>query len=156
MKIVERFFRKYFLSMLGIIALFLLLNIVLSFGVLIWAWQTSETPMLSINEICDSIMVDEEGRFAAAEGLPELLEEHQTWVMLLDETGAVIFESGLPEELPRQYTAADTAVPLASLIPLIPGCLSQFLRLLLQQRIQRFFHAPANQLLKLTLDYFFI
>ena len=109
MKIVERFFRKYFLSMLGIIALFLLLNIVLSFGVLIWAWQTSETPMLSINEICDSIMVDEEGRFAAAEGLPELLEEHHTWVMLLDETGAVIFESGLPEELPRQYTAADVA-----------------------------------------------
>nr|WP_325212277.1 HAMP domain-containing sensor histidine kinase [uncultured Oscillibacter sp.] len=109
MKIVERFFRKYFLSMLGIIALFLLLNIVLSFGVLIWAWQTSETPMLSINEICDSIMVDEEGRFAAAEGLPELLEEHHTWIMLLDETGAVIFESGLPEELPRQYTAADVA-----------------------------------------------
>ena len=49
-----------------------------------------------------------------------------------------------------------TAVPLASLISLIPGCLSQLLRLLLQQRIQRFFHAPANQLLKLTLDYFFI
>jgi len=49
-----------------------------------------------------------------------------------------------------------TAAPLASLIPLIPGCLSQFLRLLLQQLIQRFFHAPANQLLKLTLDYFFI
>ena len=109
MKPIERFFRKYFLSMVGIITLFLLLNIVLSFGVLIWAWQTSETPMLSINEICDSIMVDEEGRFAAAEGLPELLEEHHTWVMLLDETGAVIFESGLPEELPRQYTAADVA-----------------------------------------------
>ena len=49
-----------------------------------------------------------------------------------------------------------TAVPPASLIPLIPGCLSQFLRFLLQQLIQRFFHAPANQLLKLTLEYFFI
>ena len=32
-----------------------------------------------------------------------------------------------------------TTVPLASLISLIPGCLSQFLRLLFQQRIQRFF-----------------
>ena len=49
-----------------------------------------------------------------------------------------------------------TTVPLASLISLIPGCLSQLLRLLLQQRIQRFFHAPAYQFLKLTLDYFFI
>ena len=49
-----------------------------------------------------------------------------------------------------------TAVPLASLISLVPGCLGQFLCFLLQQRIQRFLHAPANQLLKLTLDYFFI
>ena len=31
MKPVERFFRKYFLSMVGIIALFLLLNVVLLF-----------------------------------------------------------------------------------------------------------------------------
>ena len=46
-----------------------------------------------------------------------------------------------------------TTVPLASLISLIPGCLSQFLRFLLQQLIQRFFHASANQLLKLTLPY---
>ena len=47
-------------------------------------------------------------------------------------------------------------VPPASLISLIPGCLSQFFRFLLQQLIQRFFHASAYQLLKLTLDYFFI
>ncbi len=33
MKPVERFFRKYFLSMVGIIVLFLLLNVVLFFSV---------------------------------------------------------------------------------------------------------------------------
>jgi hypothetical protein len=49
-----------------------------------------------------------------------------------------------------------TAVSLASLIPLIPGCLSQFLRFLLHQLIMCFFHAPANQFRKLSLDYFFI
>ena len=58
MKPVERFFRKYFLSMVGIIALFLPLNIVLFFSVLIWAWQTSETPEISLNKICDSIVMD--------------------------------------------------------------------------------------------------
>lgn len=72
MKIVERFFRKYFLSMVGVIALFLLLNVVLFFSMLIWAWQTStsETPDLSINEICDSIMMDEEGHFQRLRDYP--------------------------------------------------------------------------------------
>ena len=76
MKPVERFFQKYFLSMIGIIVLFLLLNIVLFFSVLIWAWQTSETPKLSLNEICDSIVMDEAGHFTTSEELAELLEEH--------------------------------------------------------------------------------
>ena len=111
MKPVERFFRKYFLSMAGIIVLFLLLNVVLLFSILIWAWQTSETPDLSINinEICDSIMMDEEGHFATAEGLSGLLEENHAWAMILDDAGTVIFQSGLPGELPRRYTTTDVA-----------------------------------------------
>lgn len=109
MKPVERFFRKYFLSMIGIIALFLLLNVVLFSTVLIWAWQTSVEPELSLNEICGSIVMDGEGRLAAADGLSRLLEEHHAWAMILDDTGTVIFESGLPEELPHRYTPADVA-----------------------------------------------
>lgn len=109
MKPVERFFQKYFLSMIGIIVLFLLLNIVLFFSVLIWAWQTSETPKLSLNEICDSIVMDEAGHFTTSEELAELLEEHHAWAMLLDDKGTVIFQEQMPEELPRQYTPADVA-----------------------------------------------
>ncbi|NBI67265.1 sensor histidine kinase [Pseudoflavonifractor sp. 60] len=109
MKPVERFFRKYFLSMIGIIVLFLLLNIVLFFSVLIWAWQTSETPKLSLNEICDSIVMDEAGHFTTSKELAELLEEHHAWAMLLDDKGTVIFQERMPEELPRQYTPADVA-----------------------------------------------
>ncbi len=109
MKPVERFFRKYFLSMVGIIALFLLLNVVLFFSVLIWAWQTSETPDLSMSEICDRITLDGTGHLTAAGELAEMLEEHHAWAMVLDDTGTVIFQSKLPEELPRRYTAADVA-----------------------------------------------
>ena len=109
MKPVERFFRKYFLSMVGIIVLFLLLNIVLFFSVLIWAWQTSEAPELSISEIRDRITLDGTGHLTAAGALDEILEEHHAWAMILDDTGTVIFQSKLPEELPRQYTAADVA-----------------------------------------------
>ena len=109
MKPVERFFRKYFLSMVGIIALFLLLNVVLLFSVLIWAWQTSEIPEISISKICDSITLDGTGHLTAAGGLDEILEEHHAWAMVLDDTGTVIFQSKLPEELPRRYTVADVA-----------------------------------------------
>ena len=93
MKPVERFFRKYFLSMVGIIALFLLLNVVLFFSVLLWAWQTSETPEISISKICDSITLDETGHLTAAGVLDEILEEHHAWAMILDDTGTVIFQS---------------------------------------------------------------
>ena len=48
------------------------------------------------------------------------------------------------------------AVALAGLIALVAGSLGQFLRLLLQQLIQRFFHAAPNQFLKLALDNFFV
>ena len=109
MKPVERFFRKYFLSMIGIIVLFLLLNIILFFSVLIWAWQTSETPKLSLNEICDSIVMDEAGHFTTSEELAELLEEYHAWAMLLDDKGTVIFQERMPEELPRRYTPVDVA-----------------------------------------------
>ena len=109
MKPVERFFRKYFLSMAGIIVLFVLLNVVLFFSVLIWAWQTSETPDLSMSEICDRITLDGTGHLTAAGELAEMLEEHHAWTMVLDDTGTVIFQSRLPEELPRRYTTADVA-----------------------------------------------
>ena len=48
------------------------------------------------------------------------------------------------------------AVPLASLISLIAGCLREFLCLLLQQLIQCFFHTAADQFLELTLDNFLV
>ena len=109
MKTVERFFRKYFLSMAGIIVLFLLLNIVLFFSMLIWAWQTSAAPELSISGIGDRITLDGTGHLTAAGELAEMLEEHHAWAMVLDDTGTVIFQSKLPEELPRRYTTADVA-----------------------------------------------
>ena len=109
MKPVERFFRKYFLSMVSIISLFLLLNIVLFFSVLLWSWQTSDTPELPLDAVRDSIFPDKAGHLTAAEGLAGILEEHHVWAMVLDDAGAVIFQERLPEELPRQYTPADVA-----------------------------------------------
>ena len=48
------------------------------------------------------------------------------------------------------------AIALTGLVTLVAGSLSQSLRLLLQQLIQRFFHAAPDQFLDLPLDYFLI
>ena len=48
------------------------------------------------------------------------------------------------------------AVALTGLAALISGGLGQRLRLLLQQLVQRLFHAAADQFLELTLDYFLV
>ena len=59
-------------------------------------------------------------------------------------------------ELLEQEAEKLTQAALASLISLIPGCLREFLCLLLQQLIQRFFHTAARQFLDLTLDNFLV
>lgn len=109
MKPVKYFFRKYFLSMIAIIVLFLLLNMVLAFSVLLWAWKASDTPGLTVDYVCDRITVNETGALSGLAGLTELLEEYHAWVMILDDTGSIVFQERLPEELPRRYSPADAA-----------------------------------------------
>ncbi len=109
MKTVERFFRKYLLTMIGIILLFLLLNLLLYLSLLAWAWKTSGGPEISVHEVWASVTVDEGGSLMAAEGLEEELKENDSWAMILDDTGAVVWEERLPEELPRRYTPTDVA-----------------------------------------------
>ena len=56
MKPIEHFFRKYFLSMVGIIILFLFLNAALFFSVLLWAKKSSDGSEISIHEVRNSIL----------------------------------------------------------------------------------------------------
>ena len=109
MKTVKRFFRKYFLTMVGIILLFLLLNLLLYLSLLAWAWKTSGGPEISVHEVWASVTVDEGGGLTEAEGLEKELEENDSWAMILDDTGAMVWEERLPEELPRWYTPTDVA-----------------------------------------------
>ncbi len=109
MKPAERFFRKYFLAMVGIILLFLSLNAGLLCSVLLWAWDSSNESEISIYAVRDGVAVDSAGNLTTADGLEEQLRENQSWAMLLDEAGDVIWEERLPEELPRHYTPTDVA-----------------------------------------------
>jgi len=104
-----RFFRKYFVSTLLILVLFLILNVVLIIGVLLFANSKSSDPQIPIQKISNSISVDLDSNIHVDEKLSEILSEKQAWAMLLDESGKVIWQEHMPKQLPTHYTTTDVA-----------------------------------------------
>ena len=110
METANRFFRKYFLTGVGLIALFILVNLVLLAGVLIFSSLQSSRPTLRMESLAAMLSVDGDGTICADENIGAALAERKMpWAMVLDADGKVVWGSGLPDELPRQYTAADIA-----------------------------------------------
>ena len=66
------------------------------------------------------------------------------------------FEGDLPRSGGEVAAIVATAVALALLIALVPGCLDQFLCPNFQQLVEGFLYAASYQLFDLTLDYFFV
>ncbi len=109
MENINRFFRKYLLKSAAILILFFILNIVLIFCVLIWAWQSSSRPEIPLRQISESITLDENGTLTAADTLPDILDDKKAWAMMLDDSGQVFWQECMPDELPRKYAATDIA-----------------------------------------------
>ena len=109
MDAAKRFFRKYLFSTLLILLSFLIINVLLILGVLFTAWNNSTEPDISISAIADGLNVDSQGTISADEDVAILLAEKSSWAMLLSDAGKVIWESAMPENLPRQYTATEIA-----------------------------------------------
>ena len=109
MENINRFFRKYLLKSAAILILFFILNIVLIFCVLIWAWQSSSRPEIPLRQISESITLDENGTLTAADTLPDILDDKKAWAMMLDDIGQVFWQECMPDELPRKYAATDIA-----------------------------------------------
>lgn len=109
MNTVKRFFRKYLASSLLILFAFLIINAGLLLGVLVISWNSSTDPDIPISQIAGCIHTDEHGTVYADELASELLSEKASWAMVLDDSGNVIWEKGLPRHLPRQYSAIEIA-----------------------------------------------
>lgn len=106
----ERFFRRYIFSTVGIVALFLTVNVALVASYFVIAYfgnvATSNFPI----EDFSNHVVAENGQFTGDAQATEMLNKADAWAMILDEDGTVIWEENLPEELPRHYTATDIAM----------------------------------------------
>lgn len=105
---VQRFFRRYIFSTVGILVLFLVVNLLLVLSVMIAGYMSGTDNGLSVREVSGHV-AEQDGVWTADDTALALLREHDAWAMLLDESGAVVWEQDLPEELPRSYTSAQVA-----------------------------------------------
>lgn len=88
----ERFFRRYIFSTVGIVALFLTVNVALVASYFVIAYfgnvATSNFPI----EDFSNHVVAENGQFTGDAQATEMLNKADAWAMILDEDGTVIWE----------------------------------------------------------------
>lgn len=108
MNLVQRFFRRYIFSMIGILVLFLAVNFVLVVAIVIAGYMSGSDEAFSVQVFSEHLR-QQGGIWSADEAALTMLRENDVWAMVLDEDGRVVWEHGLPKELPRSYTSADVA-----------------------------------------------
>lgn len=108
MKTTKRFFRKYFLSTVLILLLFLLVNVALVKTLFFVVNSQTSRPDLHIRELADMVSFTN-GEIHASEEIAALLREKDAWAMILNGSGTVIWEENLPPEIPLSYDVMQIA-----------------------------------------------
>lgn len=108
MSTVRRFFQRYLLSTAGSLLLFLAVNLALLLSVLFAGFLSGDAAGVPIRTLSGHI-TRQSGVWTADETAQALLREGDSWAMLLDAGGDVVWEQSLPEALPRAYTSAQIA-----------------------------------------------
>lgn len=106
MNAVQRFFWRYIVSTVGIVILFLTVNIALFFTILIAGSMSGSDAVFSVETFSNHIVWQDE-TWAADDTALSMLQEYTAWAMLLNEDGDVVWQQNLPENLPRSYTSAE-------------------------------------------------
>ena len=105
---VRRFFRRYVLSTVGLLALLLAANILLIVGLLLISEVTPPRESFSITAFCGHLSQGPDGWQADAQATAML--DPDAWAMVLDPDGNVVWEYRMPEELARHYSAGAVAM----------------------------------------------
>ena len=110
MNSVERFFRHYILSTIGILILFVCVNLALLAGFFTFTYASGATEgTFPTEEFSAHITENGNGLEADTEAI-DMLRDTGAWAMILNDDGTVIWEENLPDELPRKYTVTDVAL----------------------------------------------
>ncbi len=108
MKSLLKISLRYILSAGGVALLLLALNLSVLIAWIVYT-ASGRPDSTHISDIAASLSQQPDGSFRlSAEGQAMLSEQYQ-WAMLLDERGAVIWETQLPVNLPRQYSVGQVA-----------------------------------------------
>lgn len=110
MNTVERFFRRYIFSTIRIIVLFFAVNVLLAGAFFFIAYLNGVADSNFPIEDFSSHVIALNGKLTADIQALEILHHANAWAMILNDDSTVICEDGLPEELPRKYTATDIAM----------------------------------------------
>ena len=105
---VRRFFRRYVLSTVGLLALLLAANVLLVVGLLLISEVTPPRESFSITAFCGGLRQGPDGWQASAEATAML--DPGAWAMVLDPDGNVVWEYQMPDALARHYSAGAVAM----------------------------------------------
>ena len=108
MNAVHRFFRRYILSTVGIVLLFLAVNIALFLAIILAGSMSGADTAFSVRDFSDHVVL-RDGKWVADDTALSMLQEQSAWAMLLNEDGDVVWQQDLPEKLPRSYTSTEVA-----------------------------------------------
>lgn len=108
MNAVQRFFRRYIVSTVGIVLLFLAVNIALLFAIIIAGGMSGADTSFSVRDFSDHVVL-RNGKWVADDTALSMLQEQSAWAMLLNEDGDVIWQQSLLEKLPSSYTSTEIA-----------------------------------------------
>ncbi|MGX6980192.1 sensor histidine kinase [Vagococcus elongatus] len=106
---IKQFFRKYLYSNILVLLIFLIANLIFFFSIILIIKNTSEEEVFPITEFVDNINVDKKQKITVNSKSTNILKEKNSWAMILDDSGTVIWEEYMPENLPRSYTSSDIA-----------------------------------------------
>ena len=94
MNAVQRFFRRYILSTVGIVLLFFAVNIALLFVIIIAGGMSGADTSFSVRDFSDHVVL-QDGKWVADDTALSMLQEQSAWAMLLNEDGDVIWQQSL-------------------------------------------------------------
>lgn len=106
---IERFFRRYIFSAVGILMMFFAVNVLLIFIVLsVLHFGGALDGGFPVSDLSDHIS-SQDGILTADEEAKKLLSEENVWAMILDDAGRVIWEENMPDDLPNHFSLQDVA-----------------------------------------------
>lgn len=110
MNSVERFFRHYVLSTIGILILFVCVNLMLLAGFFSFTYASGVTEDTFPIEEFSTHIIENGNVLEADKEAIDMLRDKGAWAMILNDDGTIIWEENLPDELPRKYTVTDVAL----------------------------------------------